>query len=173
VIIWITGISGAGKTTVSQVLHKHYVDRANNVVLLDGDQLRTVFGEKGRSDGYSRSDRLSLALKYSRLCKLLSNQNVDVIIATISMFKEVYAWNRENLKNYFEVYLKVPQEVVIDRDAKGLYKKYLSGRSTNVAGFDLAVDEPPQPTLVINNFGKNGPKETASKIIETILCAQS
>ena len=111
---------------------------------------------------------MSLALKYSKLCKLLSGQNVDVIIATISMFEEVYAWNRENLKDYFEVYLKVPKEVVIDRDAKGLYKDYLSGRSKNVAGFDLAVDEPTRPDLVIYNFGQNGPSETVLAIIETI-----
>ena len=167
-IIWITGISGAGKTTVSQLLHEHFVNQANQLILLDGDQLRDVFWEKGESGGYSRSDRLSLALKYSKLCKLLSSQNVDVIIATISMFEEVFAWNRDNLKNYFEVYLRVPQEVVMDRDAKGLYKKYLSGKSKNVAGFDLAVDEPRRPDLVINNFGKNTPEKTATAIIEAI-----
>ena len=167
-VIWITGISGAGKTTVSRLLYEHYADHANSLMLLDGDQLREVFGEKGKSGEYSRSDRLSLALKYSKLCKLLSGQNVDVIIATISMFEEVYAWNRQNLKDYFEVYLKVPKEVVIDRDAKGLYKDYLSGRSKNVAGFDLAVDEPTRPDLVINNFGQNGPSETVLAIIETI-----
>ena len=84
------------------------------------------------------------------------------------MFEEVFAWNRENLENYFEVYLRVPQEVVIDRDSKGLYKKYLSGKSKNIAGFDLAVDEPRQPDLVINNFGQNSPGKTAAAIIEAI-----
>ena len=167
-IIWITGISGAGKTTVSQLLYQHFAYQANKLILLDGDQLRQVFWEKDKSGGYSRSERLSLALKYSKLCKLLSSQNVDVIIATISMFQEVFAWNRENLENYFEVYLRVPQEVVIDRDSKGLYKQYLSGKSKNIAGFDLAVDEPRQPDLVINNFGQNSPGKTATAIIEAI-----
>ncbi len=167
-IIWITGISGAGKTTISRLLYKHYVDQSNNVILLDGDQLREVFREQGKRHGYSRHDRLSLALKYSKLCKLISNQHVDIIIATISMFEEVYAWNRQNLSDYFEVYLKVPKEVVIDRDGKGLYKNYLSGQSKNIAGFDLVVDEPTQPDLVINNFGKNGPNDSVSEIIKAI-----
>ena len=61
------------------------------------------------------------------------------------MFREVYSWNRENLPNYFEVYLKVPQKELIERDSKNIYSGYYAGRLKNIAGLDLDVDEPENP----------------------------
>ena len=87
-------------------------------------------------------------MKYARLCHTLANQEIIVVIATISMFKEVYGWNRENLPGYFEVYLKVPIEVLRRRDSKGIYKRFDAGEIANVAGLDLEVDEPLNSELV-------------------------
>ena len=84
------------------------------------------------------------------LCKSLSAQGFTVIISTISMYQEVYEWNRANLPNYFEVFLKVPLKELYRRDPKGLYKKFLSGKINNVAGLDIKVDEPPDANVVID-----------------------
>ena len=74
-------------------------------ILLDGDQLREIFVDSlDQDDTHDRSSRLALALKYSNLARLLSDQGFWVIVATISLFKEVHLWNRKNLKNYFEVF---------------------------------------------------------------------
>ena len=77
-------------------------------IVLDGDVLRKIF-KKGLVDkeAYDRNSRIHLALKYGFLSKTLSSQGFTVIIATISMFNEIYVWNRANIRNYFEVYLKV------------------------------------------------------------------
>ncbi|NCY22974.1 adenylyl-sulfate kinase, partial [bacterium] len=69
-------------------------------------------------------------------------------IATISLFREVHQWNRQNLPGYFEIYLKVPIEELRRRDSKGIYKKFDTGEIQNVAGLDLQVDEPAKPDLL-------------------------
>lgn len=142
-VIWITGLSGAGKTTLASKL----VDllRAQNeaVVMLDGDELREVFGAVAANDkNHGREGRLALAMQYAHLCRVIANQGMTVVIATISLFKEVHAWNRENLPGYFEVYLKVPLEELRLRDPKGIYRRFDAGELTDVAGLDLFVDEP-------------------------------
>ena len=88
-------------------------------------------------------------MKYCRLCKLLSDQGFLVIIATISMFKEVYAWNRENLPDYFEVYMKASLDELRRRDPKGIYKGHLAGEIHNVAGMDLEIDVPENPHILL------------------------
>ena len=103
-----------------------------------------------KSASYTREERIKLALKYSYLCKTLSAQGFNIIIATISMFNEVYDWNRENITNYFEVYLKVPLKELRHRDPKFIYKRYDNGDLRNVAGLDLKVDEPFKSHLTLD-----------------------
>ena len=142
-VIWITGLSGAGKTTLAEKLDVGLQKLGLQVILLDGDMLRNLFWDAGlKSESYTRQERIKLALKYSHLCKTLSAQGFNIIIATISMFNEVYDWNRENITNYFEVYLKVPLKELRRRDPKFIYKQYDNGDLRNVAGLDLKVDEP-------------------------------
>lgn len=141
--IWITGLSGSGKTTLAVELTQRLRALGEPVVMLDGDELRAVFGADGiLAQNHSRERRLALAMQYARLCRLIANQGLIVVIATISLFKEVHAWNRANLNNYFELYLKVPVEELRRRDPKGLYRKFDDGEIANVAGFDLAIDKP-------------------------------
>ena len=150
-VIWITGLSGAGKTTVAAALDQCLRERGLIPILLDGDILRNLFkstNEIGKT--YSRVARIKLALKYAHLCKALSSQGFTVIIATISMYNEVYAWNRTNLPNYFEIYLKVPLKELRRRDPKKIYQRYDAGDLSDVAGLDLAVDEPLEPHVILD-----------------------
>jgi adenylylsulfate kinase len=150
-VIWITGLSGAGKTTVAASFYQCLRERGLIPILLDGDILRDLFkstNEIGKT--YSRVARIKLALKYAHLCKALSSQWFTVIIATISMYNEVYAWNRTNLPNYFEIYLKVPLKELRRRDPKKIYQRYDAGDLSDVAGLDLAVDEPLEPHVILD-----------------------
>jgi adenylylsulfate kinase len=150
-VIWITGLSGAGKTTLAEGLNIDLKKSDLRPILLDGDKLRNIFG-KGNlgSDSYDRNARIDLALRYGLLCQTLSSQGFTVIISTIAMFEEIFAWNRENIKNYFEVYLKVPLDELFVRDPKKIYKDYKDGRLSNVAGLDLLVDEPISPDVTFD-----------------------
>ena len=104
---------------------------------------------------YDRSSRIKLALKYGILSKTLSGQGFTVIIATISMFNEIYSWNRENLPGYFEIFLKVPLEELKRRDDKGIYGHYESGLIQDVPGLDINIDEPKNSDWVeLYNNGK-------------------
>lgn len=142
-VIWITGLSGSGKSSLASLLSSHLRAQGMAVVMLDGDELRDVFGAfTPNTKNHSRQGRLTLAMQYARLCLLIAGQGVVVVIATISLFKEVHKWNRANLPGYFEVYLKVPVEELRRRDSKGIYRRFDSGELNLVAGLDLPIDEP-------------------------------
>ena len=142
-VIWITGLSGAGKSTLAYEVVDRLRLAGNSVVVLDGDELRHVFGATApNAQNHDRDSRMSLAMQYAQLCKLIADQGLTVVIATISLFREVHSWNRANLPCYFEVYLKVPFEELRRRDPKGIYRRFDTGELTNVAGLDLSIDEP-------------------------------
>ena len=145
-VIWVTGLSGAGKSTLATGLSAELKRRGEQVILLDGDTLRKILHNKiDNTDQFTLAYRLELAMSYSRLCKALADQGFTVIISTISLFKEVYAWNKKNLPNYFQVYLDVPLSEREKRDPKGIYKRYREGKIINIVGLDQPFDEPVDP----------------------------
>lgn len=142
-VIWITGLSGAGKSTLAHEVTARLRAQGKSVVMLDGDELREVFGAvAANAQNHGRLGRLALAMQYAHLCRVIAMQGFTVVIATISLFKEIHAWNRTNLSGYFEVYLKVPLNELRQRDPKGIYHRFDSGELTDVAGLDLEIDEP-------------------------------
>lgn len=142
-VIWVTGLSGSGKTTIAEGLCLRFRELGLSPVILDGDILREIFnGTDNDNETHDRNERINLSRKYGLLCKNISSQGFTVIIATVSMFNEVYAWNRQNLPNYFEVYLDVPLKELIRRDPKNIYERFTTGAIRNVAGLDLRVDQP-------------------------------
>jgi adenylylsulfate kinase-like enzyme len=149
-VVWITGLSGAGKSTLAGSFVAGLRRLGHSVVLLDGDELRDVFGAaSANTQNHGREGRLALALQYAHLCRVIAAQGHTVVIATISLFREVHAWNRMHLPGYFEVYLKVPVAELRRRDPKGIYRRFDAGELNNVAGLDLAIDEPDAADWVV------------------------
>lgn len=161
-LFWITGLAGAGKTTIGREFYKILKPERPHLLFLDGDQLRALFGP---GKGYSNEDRFSLAMQYAQLCKLLTDQGIDVICATISMFEKCREWCRTNIPNYREIYLKVPREILIQRDKKGLYK----GAQTQVVGIDLDFEEPKRPDLILAHEEQTDPHLAAQTIYRNFL----
>jgi adenylylsulfate kinase len=150
-VIWITGLSGSGKSTLATEVVARLRTAGEPVIMLDGDEMREVLGvTKSNSENHGKEGRLALAMRYAKLCKLIARQGAVVVCSTISMFEEVYSWNRENQTSYFEVYLKVPLAELKKRDPKGIYKRFDSGELKNVAGLDLSVDEPNFPDILFD-----------------------
>lgn len=158
---WITGLSGAGKTTIGKKLYE-YMIKNNNVVLLDGDMLREVYQDYC----YDEDGRINLTYRNGRLCKLLNEQGINVIICCIAMYDECRYWNRQNIKNYKEIFLNVPIEELIRRDQKNLYTRALNNEVCNVMGINMEYEAPKNPDLEINNLGDNTPDITVTKIIK-------
>lgn len=146
-VYWLTGLSDSGKSTMCRKLVDYLRKRGKSVILLDGDEIRAVVGAV---KAHTREERMALALRYSRLCKLLSDQGFDVAIATISLFEEIHEWNRENLPGYCEIFLDVPLDELRRRDTKGIYERFDRNEIKNVAGIDLQVDFPKNPDVVLH-----------------------
>lgn len=159
-VIWITGLSGAGKTTLARALLQHLP----GAILLDGDDLREVLGYS--SSGFDTESRKQLALTYARFARLLARQGITVLVATISLFHEVHDWNRANLPGYLEVFLDVPEKIRRKRDPKGLYADEQRGEICQMAGVDTVVQLPLKAHL---HFDENiSPRDAAKKILELL-----
>lgn len=157
-VIWITGLSGAGKTTVAKQVQERLLQQTGiKGVLIDGDEMRAALG---KTSTYTKEERLELAYTYGRLSKLLSDQGFTVIVATISMFEEVRQWNRSHIKNYIETYLKVSPEERARRDPKNLYA---SGK--DMVSESLDYQEPSCPDLIFEGSQGFSAGEIATQII--------
>lgn len=155
-VYFFTGLSGAGKTTIGGLFHRRLKATKPNVVLLDGDEIRIAFGE---DVGYTNDERLRWAGRIFRVCKLLSSQGIDVVVCSIAMYESVRQWNRENIPNYKEIYIKVSRDTLMQRNQKGLYT---AGK--NVVGIDLPFDEPQSSDIVLPNDGERAPLELVEEL---------
>lgn len=165
-VCWITGLSGAGKSTLGSEVVSSLRDEGVIPILLDGDDLRSLLGVA--TSEFSREERLRLAFVYADLCRYLASQGVVVVIATMALFKEIHDWNRENLPNYFEIFLDIPLKVLKERDSKGLYERFSRGEVHNVAGLDFEADFPSDADLVIGVEIENR-QATVKEIVKRIL----
>lgn len=161
-VIWLIGLSGAGKSTVGRLLYQQLKSRNKNLVYLDGDDLRRIW--KDERD-FTESKRAVNAHRISNLCKLLDSQGIHVIASVLSIFPEWQKWNREKFSNYFQVYLKVPIEIVKARDTKGLYSMK---NGKDVVGIDINFPEPYKSDLILNSYGNNHPKSLVTQISNKI-----
>src|SRR5262249_8532234 len=166
IVFWITGLSGAGKTTVGRELWSRLRSAGRPAVFLDGDVLREAIAD---DLGHSGEDRLRSAKRNARTCRLLAEQGLDVVCSTISMFHEVRKWNRENIVGYREIYLRVPMPELERRDPKGIYARARSGESANVVGIDVLAELPDAADIVLDNYGELDPKKAVDVIWERLI----
>jgi adenylylsulfate kinase len=160
--LWFTGLSGAGKTTIAEIVEKELRGRFGKIEVLDGDIVRTNLS-KGL--GFSREDRDTNVLRIGFVADLLTRNGVGVIVSAISPFKEVRDRVRRNVgKDFIEVFVDAPLEVCAERDVKGLYKKALAGEIPQFTGVSDPYEPPAAPELHIRT-NEEEPHESARRVV--------
>ncbi len=160
--LWFTGLSGAGKTTVSEIVEKKLRERRGSVEVLDGDIVRTNLS-KGL--GFSRVDRDTNVLRMGFVAKLLTRNGVAVIVSAISPYKEARDMVRRDIgEDFIEVFVHCPIEVCAERDVKGLYKRAYSGEIPAFTGVSDPYEPPAAPELILNT-DEEEPEESARKVM--------
>lgn len=147
-VIWITGISGAGKTTLCDALIKLVKPRLPELVVIDGDVVRDIFGG---ALGYSEPERVQQIGRIQALARELDRQGLVVLVAALYANADLLAWNRQNFQDYFEIYLDASLTLVQKRDAKGLYAKAARGDMPHVVGIDIPWNAPSYADLRISS----------------------
>ena len=164
-IIWVTGISGAGKTTLCEALWQKLKPGLPELTMLDGDVIRDVFGG---DLGHIEADRVVQIKRIQSLAGMLDDQNFVVLVAALYSHPDLLAWNRERFSEYYEVYIDAPLSLVKHRDAKGLYAKAEAGEMPNVVGIDIPWHAPVSPDIIFNAEDGDSPELMAQKLLLTI-----
>ncbi len=162
--LWFTGLSGAGKTTVSRIVAEELRRRGMRVEVLDGDVVRENLS-KGL--GFSKADRDTNIRRIGWVCELLSRNGVVAISAAISPYREIRDEIRARIGCFIEVYCSAPIEVLAARDVNGLYRKALAGEIKNFTGVDDPYEPPLNPEVTIYS-DRESVAESADKVLRKL-----
>jgi adenylyl-sulfate kinase len=158
--LWFTGLSGAGKSTISGIVEKRLRDAGAKVEVLDGDAVRENLS-KGL--GFSKEDRDTNIRRIGFVCELLSRNGVIAVVAAISPYRAVREELRSRIQNFIEIYVECPLDVVAERDVKGLYKKAAAGQIGQFTGISDPYEPPLHPEVLVHSAGET-PDESAQKV---------
>jgi adenylyl-sulfate kinase len=162
--VWFTGMSGAGKTTAARLLEQRLRALGANVEVLDGDVVRTRLS-KGL--GYGKEDRDENIRRIGFVCELLSRNGTIAIAAAISPYRAVRDEVRARIPRFVEVYMECPLDVLVQRDAKGLYKKALAGEILQFTGISDPYEPPLTPEVTIHSALET-PEEGVERVWQTL-----
>jgi adenylylsulfate kinase-like enzyme len=147
-VIWFIGMSASGKTTISTKFISMLKMHTNKQIYhLDGDNIRFLFN----NTDYSIQGRELNAKILSELSKFLQSDKVVIVASVLSIFPLWQKWNRENIHNYYEIYVKVDFNKLVEREIKGIYKEALNGLRKDVVGVDIPFPEPKADYILDNN----------------------
>ena len=165
-IIWLTGLSGSGKSTVAKNVEKRLFQRNFNIFTLDGDNLRIGLN---KNLAFSPEDRTENIRRTAEVAKLFTQAGFIVIVSLISPYRSERKKARDIRPEIFrEIYIKAPLKVCTERDVKGLYAKALKGEIKNFTGITSPYEEPEMPNLVIDTSNETV-EESVKKLEEYIL----
>jgi len=170
-ILWFTGLSGAGKSTIANLVEKKLRSLGKHTYLLDGDNVRHGLN---RDLGFTDADRVENIRRVGECAKLFVDAGLIVLVSFISPFRSERDMAREMVENdeFYEVYVSTPLEVCEERDPKGLYKKARSGELKNFTGIDSAYEIPARPEIVVNAAEATA-EELAEEIVKKVLTGDS
>lgn len=150
-VIWLVGMSGAGKSTIGRCLYANLKKDKPGTVFVDGDEIRSLFNHDQVDGAYTLAGRKINAQRIQSICRWLDAQGLDVVCCILSIFQDISDENRKTFSEYREVFIDVPLSVLMERDNKGIYQAALCGHQCNVVGVDIEYSPPAAPDLVISN----------------------
>lgn len=163
-LFFFTGLAGAGKSTLGGLFYKRLKAQRPDAILIDGHIARENAVASGAPRDYSNVARLAGARGMFQQCKELTDQGHDVVCCSMSLFDEIRDWNRKNIDNYKEIYIRTDMNVLRQRRIN-LY----SGKEKQVVGMDLPWEEPKKPDIVICNNGDESPEAIVVRLERMIL----
>ena len=161
ILFWITGLSGSGKTTLGKAIHNEIKKLYGPTIMISGDDVRKIFDLKG----YEYKQRLQITNKYCKFAKYITNQKINIIFAVIGMFHESRKWNKKNIHNYIEIYVKSSIQKIIKNNKKKIYKKKNPGKLT---GLNVKAEYPRNPDITILNNFQNSEKKLKDHLLKKI-----
>jgi adenylylsulfate kinase-like enzyme len=161
VLFWITGFSGAGKTSIANRIKKDITKEFGPTILINGDDLRKIFN----LNKYDQTSRLEYGKQYCRLVKFVTDQNINLIFTVVGMYDELRAWNNKNIANYLEIYIKTSISKIKKKRRKKLYLK----KNTQIVGVKIKPQLPKRPHITINNDFKKSIKEMSNFLVKKII----
>jgi adenylylsulfate kinase len=162
-VLWLTGLSGSGKTTIAEALCRRLSELDVDYERLDGDVLRGVFP----NTGFSKEARDEHIRRVGFMASRLEHHGVIVVASFISPYRQARQFVRDLCNHFIEVYVKAPLEECKRRDVKGLYKKALAGEITEFTGIDDPYEEPQNPEIVVDTVTQTV-DESVTQILDTI-----
>ncbi len=164
-VIWFTGLSGAGKSVLAHKVHDILAVRQHQVALVDDDACFVCHDD---DCSLSESDWFVHGGKVQALAKELAEQGVWVLVTALYAHPELLEWNRAHIPGYFEVFVDVPLELARHRDPRGLYADFASGEIENLVGLDVPFHRPEDPDLILDAGREEPPEQSALRIIATV-----
>ena len=162
--LWFTGMSGAGKSTISRLLELKLRQFGARVEVLDGDVVRTHLS-KGL--GFSKEDRDENVRRIGFVCELLARNGVIAVAAAISPYRSIRDEVRARIPNFVEVFVECPVEVLAERDVKGLYRRALAGEIPQFTGISDPYEPPLSPEVTVDS-SRETPEQSVEKIWATL-----
>tara|TARA_B100001057_G_scaffold288717_1_gene288823 strand:+ start:488 stop:997 length:510 start_codon:yes stop_codon:yes gene_type:complete len=160
VLIWITGLSGAGKTSLANQIKKKIKENYGPTLLINGDDLRKIF----KLNKYDKSSRLKYVKQYSELVRFITNQGINVIFTVVGLFDSIRNWNRKNINNYIEIFVKADILQIKKKRKKKIYFK-----KKQIMGVQIKPEFPKKPDIILINDFKSNIKKLSKVLIKKII----
>ena len=160
ILFWVTGLSGSGKTAISKKIKNRIIKLYGPTIEVSGDNFRKVF----KLTKYDPKERIKNLWYYHHFSKLITDQKTNLIFNVIGMIDKARKWNRKNIDNYVEIYVKVNINKVIKRRKKPLYLK----SKKNIVGKDIKAELPKRPHIILKNNFDRSIKDLSDEAIQKI-----
>ena len=161
ILFWVTGLSGSGKTVIAEKIMKDISKYYGPTLIVSGDDLRKIF----KFNKYTATERKVLGKYYCDYAKFITNQKINLIFAVVAMRDSTRHWNKKNIDNYLEIYIKTNIKTIIKANKKKIYHKKNSG---DIVGINIKPELPKKSDIIINNNFKKSTDILSKELISKI-----